>query len=130
MTAKKFLVILPWPHPYLFPNRSKGAPWGAISPLRADQKEMGWGLALGAGAADFIGQVHKPVIHYEIRPPKQRGRPADYDGVISACKAYVDGICSALQIDDGIIKEGTFKVLPKKGDGEVEISLEWEVKDG
>lgn len=96
----KVVITLPWPKRVLFPNAR--AHWAVRA--KEVQRHRHWARLAANNASELFcpGKLHNEtvVIHYRIRytPPTNRRR--DEDGVISSCKAYLDGIADALSVND------------------------------
>ena len=87
-------IELPWPPRALWPN---GRPhW--VTRAREVAKHRQWAkvAALAAQGAVSDGAIAMTITYR----PQPQGRLPDDDGVVSACKAYRDGIADALGIDD------------------------------
>lgn len=116
----------PWPPAALFPNARNSSHWSkAVKPAR-NARMLGWGLTAQAIGA-LLRQYEPPADGIEIRivaiPPKRPGRPPDADGLLGACKAYLDGISSALGVDDKAFRFAPIEWLPKDGAGSIVISF-------
>lgn len=119
-------ITLPWPDKALFPNRSKGVHWGAISGIKACAMNDAWALTKEAlaGFRKDMGRDFRPVgnvpltitFHY----PDARRR--DLDNCFAACKSALDGVALALGVDDSLFYPVTLdRVLD--GAGKVEVVL-------
>lgn len=87
-------IELPWPDASLFPNRANGQHWGKVRKARDAAKHIGYVMAKGKQASGRC-------LVMEIHPPDKRRR--DLDGILSACKNTIDGMCAALGFDDSEI---------------------------
>jgi len=92
-----FQVVLPWPHPDLNPN-ARGH-WSRRAGQVAQHR------ALAAMTARCQPMPDMGAGPYEVslifHPPDRRWR--DLDNMRSMCKAYQDGVCDALGINDHAI---------------------------
>ncbi len=92
------IIELPFPDPRLNPNQSNGKSWKSSRAYRDDAKQTGYVQARSA----LENQTLPPAPYYAIQitfyPPDRRHR--DADNLHAAMKHYVDGICSALEIND------------------------------
>lgn len=102
-----FTVVLPHTDVMLSPNQNvplapKAA--AAANRERARKKKVARTFAyLTAKAQGVNGQTPRPDA-YCIRWFYKGGRP-DLDNLPTRCKAYLDGVCQALNMDDGDIEE-------------------------
>ena len=89
-------IVLPYPHRVLWPNgRTKVAAYR--NSLFQQHKEWAYYAAKAQGA--FPEHANTVPIRIIVHP-KPRGPHPDKDGVIGACKAYLDGISKAIGIND------------------------------
>jgi crossover junction endodeoxyribonuclease RusA len=119
-------IELPWPPKQLFPNFRNSHHWSASHKKVKAARMLAWGTTaqlLGAGIRSFpIPEAGRLPIRIQAEPPKRAGRPPDEDGFIGACKAYLDGLASALGVDDSKFRLAV-EWLPKSGEGRVIISF-------
>jgi crossover junction endodeoxyribonuclease RusA len=119
-------VSFPWPPKQLFPNFKRSHHWTAYHKHCRNARTLGWGL-VAAEIGPKLRQYEAPgrlAIRIQARPPKRGGRVPDDDGLIGAAKHYLDGISSALGIDDSRFSIGAVEWLPKEGAGELLISFD------
>jgi crossover junction endodeoxyribonuclease RusA len=83
-------VLLPWPPRELSPNARTH--WRAHRRISKGYKEMAWALAKAAGASP--GRL----VAITFNPPDRRAR--DLDNLLANMKAGLDGIASAIGVDD------------------------------
>ncbi len=113
-------IELPWPPRELHPNAR--VHWGQKAPIT--RKARLWAQQ-AAWAAGIRG--NDPDIHFNIKatvafaPPDNRRR--DTDGMLSSCKAYIDGIADVLGIDDSKWTIALRREEPRKR-GAVFVELE------
>lgn len=94
-------ITLPFPAPELFPNRSKGRHWGSLSAIRAAALSAGYTLTYQAISKhkgpwpDLTKDV--PVTLTFFQPDK---RARDADNMLSAAKHLLDGVATALTVND------------------------------
>ena len=106
-------VRLPWPDKGLLPNARLERYAHAelvkkhrfLAKIETIQQATGENLPAGVPLA----------IDWTFHPPDKRWR--DYDGMISAGKAYQDGIFDALGLNDHFVTSGTFQVLESVPNG-------------
>jgi crossover junction endodeoxyribonuclease RusA len=116
-------IHLPFPNGKLSPNRSKGVHWTKTSAAKKDQFADAYTLTHQAvqniQAADWtplIGQIPLRITFHE---PDKRLR--DLDNLLSASKSAIDGIATALTVNDkhfhpitimrgAVVKGGAMKV--------------------
>lgn len=90
------IVRLPFPSSELFPNRRNGKHWGATNGIKVQQHDAAYWATKAAGpfsAPD--GDI--PISLLFLTPDK---RHRDADNMLAASKALLDGVASALGIDD------------------------------
>lgn len=88
-------VTLPFPVKVLWPNgRTLNHRYKAAA-FKAAKAEAAW----AAKAAGFIVCDSPIPVHIIVRP-KAKGPAPDADNCVSAAKAYLDGIASAIGIND------------------------------
>jgi len=87
-------VELPWPDRRLHPNAR--VHWAAkAKAVKQARTDAAW-WAKAAGVRPSKAQaLNVSVVFF---PPDKRRR--DTDGMLSACKAYIDGIADAIGVDD------------------------------
>lgn len=86
-----------WPDSALLPNRRLGKHWTSTNTAKVKAKESAYYAtkqAIGAWKAPD-GPTHLSIL---FCPPDKRHR--DLDNCLSSCKAMLDGMAQALQIDD------------------------------
>jgi len=89
------IIELPYPHKALWPN---GRAHWAIK-ARETKKHRAWAaLAVRACNPPVVGNGPIPI--HIVCHPKGRGPAPDRDGVVSSCKAFLDGIADALGVND------------------------------
>lgn len=110
-------VELPWPPKELMPNWSSGRHWAALSRKKQDYREICRLLCLKL--PKMHGRVAVKLIFH---PPDARHR--DLDNLHSACKYLLDGLATAVGVDDRNFRPVTldFGEIKKGGAVWVEIS--------
>lgn len=91
-------IELPFPNGKLSPNRAKGVHWGATSSLKGRQFDDAYWVTMNVIKVDFkaFGEhIPMTVTFYE---PDRRKR--DLDNCLAAAKSAIDGIASALGVND------------------------------
>lgn len=95
------VITLPFPAHELFPNRSKGRHWASLSAVRASAHDAGYTLAYKAVSAyrgpwpDLTKDVPLTLTFCQ---PDRRGR--DADNMLAAAKHLLDGVATALTVND------------------------------
>lgn len=91
------IIHLPFPDAALFPNRSKGRHWTALASTRDAAHKAGY-WATKQAAADYVApDGHIPLSLLFLTPDK---RHRDADNMLAAAKHLLDGMASALGVDD------------------------------
>jgi hypothetical protein len=110
-------LILDWPDKALSPNsRAKWAKIAAVKQARADA----YLLAKEAGVQMRPGLVRMSLTFY---PPD--GRLYDLDGLGSRCKAAIDGVFQALELNDHCVVELRYirGQICREGKGSVQMII-------
>jgi crossover junction endodeoxyribonuclease RusA len=90
-------VELDFPAPELFPNRSKGRHWTALYSLKIAARDAAhWQTMACKPLPKFTGKELMLTITFEM--PDKRHR--DTDNCLAAAKSALDGVASALAVDD------------------------------
>lgn len=103
-------VELPWPSSKLLPNRSHGLHWAKSSALRASAFEAAYLLthqAVGKYSGVWYSLTGNVPLTITFNPPDKRKR--DLDGALSSLKTSLDGVATALTIDDSKFNPITLK---------------------
>lgn len=114
-------IIMPWPDAALSPN-SRGR-WAKIKEVTA-AREMAY-----LATMDQIHWIAKPIpagVMMRVTFHRPNNRRMDLDNLVGRCKAYQDGIFSALGWDDALIVEARYimgQVIPE---GSVCMTIEVE----
>lgn len=88
------MIILPWPSAILSPNSR--VHWRPRSKKVKAHRATAYYTALEAGVSiPGAGEIEVVITAH---PPDKSRR--DRDNLLSQCKAYLDGVAQALQIDD------------------------------
>lgn len=99
-------IDLPWPARELWPNRK--AHW-TVKSVKAAKAKADAMLLAKASVRDRISPTETlPVVIAFYAPTRRR---YDLDGALSACKAAIDGIASAIGVDDS-----KFQYVLQRGD--------------
>lgn len=114
------IVRLPFPPPELFPNRRAGKHWGATHAAKVKAREDGHYLARMESHhfRDRGGDIPVSIV---FCPPDKRRR--DLDGCLSAMKPALDGIASALGVDDSRFRPVLLNVGPVGKPGAAIVAL-------
>ena len=95
-------IKLPFPNGKLSPNRAKGMHWGATSSLKGRQFDDAYTATYEAihaiTAAIWTPLIGEVPITVTFNEPDKRMR--DLDNLLSASKSAIDGIATALTIND------------------------------
>lgn len=92
-------IELPWPSAMLSPNARLH--WGAKSRATKAARADGYYATKAAKIGIPAGDV-PIVVQLTFYPPDRRKR--DQDGMVSSCKAYLDGIADALGVNDNAFR--------------------------
>ena len=113
-------ITLPWPHKGLSPNARKH--WRAKASLVKEARLEGALIvknkSLSAGA-DYQGKLQATLL---FSPPDNAYR--DLDNMVASMKAYIDGVCDALAINDRQITKQVAEKSKKCAGGKVVLTLE------
>lgn len=116
----------PWPPKQLFPNWKRSHHWSSYSKLARNARTLGWGLTvaeLGAAGVRSFKPDTPLKVWLKFTPPMRPGSPPDADNTLGACKHYLDGISSALGVDDKHFRIAGMELLDREGDGAVVVSF-------
>lgn len=95
-------ITLPFPNGKLSPNRSKGVHWTKTSAAKKDQFADAYALTHQAVAniqeADWTPLVGQIPLSVTFNEPDRRMR--DLDNLLAAAKSAIDGIATALTVND------------------------------
>ena len=110
-------IELPWPSRRLHPNARTH--WGtrSVASKKARLDARFATMAAGLSSLDLASLKATIVFH----PPDNRRR--DADGVLSSCKAYLDGISDVIGVDDSQWQIAIRREEPVKN-GAVRVILE------
>ena len=111
-------IVLPFPDPRLSPNKRSRHKW--LTDIRSIARNVGFLAAKEAG----VSVPDKTPLHLFLvfNPPDNRRR--DGDNINSSLKSYMDGIFSALQVDDSNIRLTTYGFGKRVKGGQVIARLE------
>ena len=90
------VIRLPWPDSRLAPNRKNGKVWQSSLGAKVSARDAGFYAAKAAGA--FTARDGTIPLSILFLAPDKRRR--DLDGLLSSMKPALDGIASALGLDD------------------------------
>jgi hypothetical protein len=116
-------IRLPWPAKSLWPNGR--AHWGAKA--NATKKARADGMIAAVGAKVPRGRQCRYRLHIEARPkklPQGGGAAPDTDNIVSACKAYRDGIADAMGVDDALFDVAPPVIGERVHNGQIIITVE------
>ena len=106
-------VRLPWPPKELWVNRK--AHWAKRAPIAKQYRQDARVLTL----VEMKRRLMPTRLHLTFNPPDRRRR--DLDGMLSACKAGIDGIADALGVDDSTFSLTLRRGEPTKGGAVVAV---------
>lgn len=89
-------VELDFPAPELFPNRSRGKHWTTTHKAKTEAREAAFWKTKASGVPPLPAEEMELMIIFEM-PDKRR---RDADNCLAAAKASLDGLASALGVDD------------------------------
>ncbi|MFT0547477.1 hypothetical protein ACMHYO_14240 [Allopusillimonas ginsengisoli] len=102
MTLDKLSITLPWPDAALFPNAKGGKHWASFQAQKVRARHAGYYATKQAlGAKTFTPGDRMPVKVTFVMPNRIN---RDIEGCIGAIKHHVDGIATALGVDDKIFR--------------------------
>ena len=113
----KFKIILPWPDEDLSPNAR--VHWSVKSTAVASAKEGAMWLTKASDRVTLRGDL---CAVWTFHPPKIK-RKRDQDNVLSSMKAWQDGVCKELGLDDVRIKDNRLRWGDSIAFGEVVLVL-------
>lgn len=113
------IVKLPWPDPGLMPNRKNGRHWGGTQIEKVSARWDAHILTKAAGgfkAPD--GNI--PISLLFLCPD---GRARDLDNLLAAMKPAIDGVASALGVDDSRFRPILIDKIHSKKPGGVIVAV-------
>ena len=96
-----FTAKVDFPAPVLFPNRK--AHWRLVNQARQAQKQLSYLAGMEARDGVEFTRDTELTAFIDFYPPDRRTR--DFDGLLSAIKGAIDGVCDAVGVDDKQITE-------------------------
>lgn len=91
-------IILPWPSRTLSPNAR--VHWATKARAAKSAKKQAWMITRMTVPSHDIPEGSRVSIHLVFHPPSKRRR--DWDNLIASMKSSLDGMASALGIDDSL----------------------------
>lgn len=116
-------IELPWPDKRLSPNSRPH--WAEKARAVAAAKDYAFWTVAEMRLRDKLNGEYQA--SYLFSPPDRRRR--DIDNLLSSCKAYQDGACRALNIDDSVIVRTVIEFAEPVSGGKVVLRLE-ELENG
>lgn len=119
-------VTLPWPDRRLFPNARVF--WASKAKQVKTHRRLAYFEALKiqeAIPAEVRSDETKSIFYRIIYTPKIN-RKRDEDGIISACKSYLDGVSEAIGINDFRFHIRGCEALPAQKPGSITLEFFWE----
>lgn len=101
MTLDHITIMLPWPHPMLFPNDRRGS-YHRFQPHIEAARHTGFYAAKQALGANAVSLSDRSPVKITFAKPNRIRR--DLDGMLGAIKHGLDGIARALGVDDSIFR--------------------------
>lgn len=117
-------IILPFPDASLMPNRKNGRHWGSTKAVKDAAKNTAFWLAKEAMQSSRMPERDTYQLRITFMQPDKRRR--DLDNLLASIKPHIDGMCSALGIDDSRFDTVTLLRGYMKGNGHVVLSVESE----
>jgi crossover junction endodeoxyribonuclease RusA len=114
-------IELDFPPAILFPNRSKGKHWGVMHKPKVEYRETSYWLTKKqvGGWQHAGGDLHLTLTFYM---PDKRHR--DADNCLAAAKAGLDGMASALGVDDRHFQPITIYRIAGAGRGNLVVEFD------
>lgn len=112
---------IPWPSGVLSPNSR--AHWGTVAKAKKRYRTAAAWAVHSAGPPIQVVMLRdfaKVNVKLSFSPPDKRAR--DHDNLIASCKALLDGVADALDIDDSQFVL-THEVLPPVKGGNVRVTI-------
>lgn len=91
------VILLQWPDSKLLPNRKNGKFWGTHQSAKENARIDGYKAAKD-GIGTWVPPEGNIALSIVFNPPDKRRR--DIDGALSSLKHHLDGMASALGVDD------------------------------
>jgi len=122
MTLDRITIRLPWPDSKLMPNRKSGRHWAGPQAAKVRARLDGAMLIKEAIGRNTITLADQIPVRITFAAPNRIRR--DLDNLHAACKPSLDGIASALGVDDSRFVPVTLdKALDAAGQGFVIIDI-------
>lgn len=102
-------IVLPFPAKVLWPNGRTLSHRYKAAAFKKARNDAAW-AAKAAGVC--VG--NSPIPIHLIVKPKAKGPAPDADNCVSACKAYLDGIASAIGINDRHFAAPTVEIADER----------------
>lgn len=112
-------LTLPWPSSHLLPNHTLGKSYHTFSGEKRIARETAFVIAKENKLR--LTRKNKVKLSMTFHPPDRRRR--DLDGLLSACKPSLDGICLALEFDDSAFDPIVLRRGEVVKDGKVEVVI-------
>jgi crossover junction endodeoxyribonuclease RusA len=94
---KAIVIRLPFPSAELFPNRKNGRKYEATREFKNSDKQAGYILTVNQTHGFSVPEGNIPLSLVFVQPD---GRHRDLDNMLAASKALLDGMATALGVDD------------------------------
>jgi crossover junction endodeoxyribonuclease RusA len=108
---KSFLLEIPWPDRRLSPNAREH--WAVTSKHKKLFRARCRAIGMASGVGVLSAAENAVSVHLTFFPPDKRAR--DWDNMLAAMKAGLDGLADAMGVDDSKWKLGFDVSDPVKG---------------
>lgn len=98
----RLVIRLPWPDTSLMPNRKNGKHWASTHQLKVRARQSGYFSAMVAMKEEHINITKRVQLKVTFVAPDNRSR--DLDNLLACIKPQLDGVASALGIDDKLFR--------------------------
>lgn len=110
-------IHIPWPPKVLSPN--KRTYWRAKNPVKSAYRDLCYSITLSKHKVAHCGLFRATFVFH---PPSKHHR--DLDNALASAKSGIDGVCSALGINDKQLRPITLDWGKQITGGLIEIKLE------
>lgn len=117
--GKSYVFELPWPDRRLSPNAREH--WSVTAKHKRAFRARCRAIGESVGVGMLAGSENAVAVHLTFFPPDKRAR--DWDNMLAAMKAGLDGLADAMGVDDSKWKLGFEVSDPVKG-GIVMVTIE------
>lgn len=114
------IIELPFPDSRLSPNRKNGTHWSKTDEVKKQAFEYAYYATQEAIASQKFSGIPIELEMIFVAPDL---RKRDLDNMLASSKAYIDGMCAALKIDDYIFEKIILRRGYEKGKGRLVVKL-------